>query len=245
MMPRWYATPFVESLLFVASALDHCGVRYVAHKGTLLGALRLQGVLPWDDDADLFVIGENAESLEAKLGSTLREHGFAFTFLTKQYYFWAHPKTIWQRPFAGLTEIGLMTESRESSTGARVFDAHEPQRRIAAEQLLPPIALPLYGTYLPAPRDSEAAVQRYYGDIASVAALASFERPILDPECEAFWRRARPLGGTLDWASISARFRERAHSVRFQLHQGPCTAFWIAGRAQWLATDALRALAEL
>jgi hypothetical protein len=245
MMPQWYATPFVESLLFVASALDHCGVRYVAHRGTLLGALRLQGVLPWDDDADLFVIDENAESLDAKLGSTLREHGFVFTFLKTQYYFWAHPKTIWQRPFAGLTEIGLMTESRDASSGTRVFDAHEPRRTITAQQLLPPITLPFYGTYLPAPRDSEGAMQRYYGDIASAGALASFERPRIEPECDAFWRHARPRGGELDWPAISARFRERAQSVRFQLNQGPCTAFWIAGRAQWLATDALRALAEL
>jgi len=244
MMPRWYATPFVDSLLFVASALEHCGVRYVAHRGTLLGALRLQGVLPWDDDADLFVAGEDAQSLEAKLGATLRDHGFAFTFLPRQYYFWAHPKTIWQRPFAGLTEIGLLTESRDAS-GAIVFDAHEPRRQITADQLLPPIELPFYGTYLRAPRDSEGAMQRYYGELASPAALARFERPPLARECEEFWQRARPRGGALDWPAISARFRERSHSVRFQLNQAPCTAFWIAGRAQWLATDALRTLAEL
>lgn len=244
MMPRWYATPFVDSLLFVASALEHCGVRYVVLRGTLLGALRLQGVLPWDDDSDLFVVGENAESLEAKLGATLREHGFAFKFLAREYYFGAYPNTIWQLPFAGLTEIGLFTESRDAS-GAVLYDVHEPRRRITAEQLLPPTTLPFYATHLPAPRDAQGALHRYYGELASAEALATFERPPIEHECEEFWRRARPLGGSLDWPAISARFKQRANSARFQLHQGPCTAFWIAGRAQWLAADALRTLAEL
>lgn len=244
MMPRWYATPFVDSLLFVASALERCGVRYIAQRGTLLGAVRLHGVLPWDDDADLFVIDENAASLEAKLGPTLRAHGFAFTFREREYYFWAHPQTIWRRPFAGLTEIGLLTASRAAS-GAVVFDAHAPHRMLTAERLLPLTAAPFYSSYLWAPRDSEGVLQRYYGELAAPAALARFERPAIDSACEAFWRRARPLGGSLDWPAISARFQARAHSARFQLAQGPCTAFWIAGRAQWIAADALRALAEL
>lgn len=244
MMPRWYATPFVDSLLFVASALEHCGIRYIAHRGTLLGALRLRGLLPWDDDADLFVVGEDAQSLALKLGAALREHGFAFRFLERPYYFWAHPRTIWQRPFAGLTELGLLTESRDAA-GHVVYDAHEPRRRITAEQLLPEIDLPFYGTYLRAPHDSEGSLARYYGELASPVALARFERPPIARECEAFWRRARPLGGELDWPAISQRFAARAQSLQFQLGQGPCTAFWLAGRAQWLATDALRALAEL
>jgi hypothetical protein len=76
MMPAHVATPFVDALLFTVSLFDELQIRYVAHYGTLLGAVRLGGVAPWDEDADLYILDGDLESLKRRLDPALETHGF-------------------------------------------------------------------------------------------------------------------------------------------------------------------------
>ena len=241
MMPSWFATPFVESLLFVLSAAEHHGIRCIAHKGLLLGALRLEGVLPWDDDSDVFLVDESREDVEAELRGTLERHGFRLRFVERDYYFWAYPRIWLGLPLGGLTELGLLT--RTGTATQAVYDDHEPGRRLTAAEILPLRRYPFHGSYLMGPNQAEVAVDRMYGPLATAEAFARFRRPRLAPGTEEFWHQTRPIDGDVDWERISSRFMERKRSVAFQATQLPCSAWWIANRAYWLGMDGLRTVA--
>ena len=238
MMPSWYATPFAESLLFTASALEHLGMAFIAHKGTLLGALRLGGVLPWDDDADLFLVDAYAEDVSRLLGPLLQEHGFVLRFRSSGYYFSAYPRLAVPLHMGGLTEMGLMT--RTGTDGDIHFDRHEPGRRLSEKELFPIRRIPFYGSHLPGPADSEAAVARMYGALAGPEVMGRFKAPALAAEAVAFWRTARPVDGPQDWEAISRRMRTRSRDPAFHLAQAACSAWYLANRSYWMAVDGLR-----
>ena len=48
----------------VTSVLEAYNVSYVAAEGTLIGALRHGGLVPWDDDADLAILWDQHEEEE-------------------------------------------------------------------------------------------------------------------------------------------------------------------------------------
>lgn len=240
-MPSWFATPVVESLLFVLSALEHHGLPYIAHKGLLLGALRLGGLLPWDDDSDVFLVDASAEDVEKRLGPECRAHGFVLRFRTREHYFFAFPKTILPFPLSGLTELGLLTRTVDG--GVTHFDAHYPPRHLREDELFPLRRIPFYGSYVLGPARAELALDRLYGESASDAVMSRFHAPRIAPSVADFWREARPLDGPLDWPRISERFVERLRSPRFHLSQIPASAWHLVNRSHWVATDMLRGLA--
>jgi LicD family len=241
MMPSWYATPFVESLLFVASVLEHHGLRYIAHRGTLLGALRLGGLLPWDDDADLFLLDADAADVEARLGPVFAAHGFILRFRRPGYYFTAFPRLVVPLHMGGLTELGLMTRTGEGDDV--VYDRHEPRRHLKDAELFPLRRVPFHGSYLSAPNRADVAMERMYGELAAQRVMARFRAPVVHPEVEAFWSEARPVAGDADWDRISARMTERGHALSFHIAQGPCSAWYLANRCYWMAMDGVRAAA--
>ncbi len=56
----------VQTILFemakiIAEALDRHGVKYMISFGSLLGALRHDGFIPWDDDFDFMILEDNYE----------------------------------------------------------------------------------------------------------------------------------------------------------------------------------------
>jgi lipopolysaccharide cholinephosphotransferase len=80
--PLGYVTPpptFVDQLYQLAGAVDEVfnqhAIPYWATCGTLLGAARHGGLIPWDDDVDLCIPVEYSASLEAA-GDDLRARGF-------------------------------------------------------------------------------------------------------------------------------------------------------------------------
>ena len=67
-----------ELLIDVESVFDNLGVNYYLAYGTLLGAKRHHGFIPWDDDVDLFVPRKDFYLLEEKY-NRLAEKSFFFS----------------------------------------------------------------------------------------------------------------------------------------------------------------------
>jgi hypothetical protein len=90
----------VDATLDIAHRMEQAGVSYVADSGTLLGAARDGGMIPWDDDSDLIIPAKD-ENKMSKLVETLppewksikidgfwalfkNKHGHVDIFMTKQ-----------------------------------------------------------------------------------------------------------------------------------------------------------------
>lgn len=200
-MPGYVAANFVENLLFTLSACERAGVRYFAHWGTLLGAHRLEGLCPWDEDADVFLLDEDRASIERKLGDVLRAHGFDLTWDAGGHY-WVRQRPWW----AGQGHVALEFLPRAPAGSPRPdWDPWLPPA-----MLLPLRPYPFYGSWIAGPADAEAVLDRLYGETGRPAAMERFTAPPVPPEARAFWSEAR--AGTLDWEAISARFLQRKRS---------------------------------
>ncbi len=77
-------------------------IEYIMTGGTLLGAIRHQGIIPWDDDADLIVLNEEPDNLLLILNNNLQKYNPHERLISKkhikgnliQVYFKNHPKTM-------------------------------------------------------------------------------------------------------------------------------------------------------
>lgn len=68
-----------KALKEIKQILDEMGITFFLHSGVCLGAIRGNGIIPWDDDLDLgVVIGLNGftKDLVGTMVSTFRENGF-------------------------------------------------------------------------------------------------------------------------------------------------------------------------
>jgi hypothetical protein len=78
-MSRLTPQPVVDQIYLILDALEsvltEIGFPYCTMDGTLLGAVRHGGMIPWDDDADLFIRAEDTAKLSQVAGG-LREYGF-------------------------------------------------------------------------------------------------------------------------------------------------------------------------
>jgi hypothetical protein len=54
--------------------LERHGIRYFAHSGTMLGCIRHQGFIPWDDDVDVMIPEEDVPLL-TELARTIQDFG--------------------------------------------------------------------------------------------------------------------------------------------------------------------------
>lgn len=64
-----------KSLKFIHDTFTKAKIRYFMVGGTLLGALRHNGILPWDDDGDLCIFKEDVPKLR-KLVPYFKKHGY-------------------------------------------------------------------------------------------------------------------------------------------------------------------------
>jgi lipopolysaccharide cholinephosphotransferase len=57
--PENVSLNIVTLMKVFTDALDKYNIPYSLYGGTLLGAVRHKGIIPWDDDADIAVFSDN------------------------------------------------------------------------------------------------------------------------------------------------------------------------------------------
>src|SRR5215216_5431973 len=77
---------FLETLGVLDEFCRAAGLRYFFWAGTLLGAVRHRGVIPWDDDLDLAMPRSDYERFCREFGRSLPENLELFTMETRPEY---------------------------------------------------------------------------------------------------------------------------------------------------------------
>lgn len=75
----------LDILLYVGSICKEHNLRYYLSFGTLIGAIRHKGFIPWDDDIDISMPREDYEKLIVIAGSLLNQRYKILSYTTKGY----------------------------------------------------------------------------------------------------------------------------------------------------------------
>lgn len=222
MMPSYVASNFVDTILFTLALFEQLEIQYVTHYGTLLGAVRLGGVAPWDEDADFCVFDWDFEPLHRRVAPLLAAHGFE-AFIRPE----RDAMIVRQVPWvAGQGHIGI------SLWPGALPDHEDPAQQpwdvyMRHSELHPLRRYAFHGSYVPGPAQPEPVLERLYRETGSLAAMRRFKAPRTSRTRDAFWRRVRPIDGPLDWDAISTDFRARAAS--FPWHASTFPWWWFNG----------------
>lgn len=76
----------LETFKVFVSVCETLRIRYYLLAGTLLGAVRHQGFIPWDDDIDVGILREDYERFLSQAGKLLPSHLFLQTYKTDKGY---------------------------------------------------------------------------------------------------------------------------------------------------------------
>ncbi len=86
----------LEMAVAIRNVLEKYGVPYMITYGTLLGAVRHKGFIPWDDDFDFYIISEQYDEVVDCLRKELPPDIFIEDGKSEPLYFhgWAHAKDV-------------------------------------------------------------------------------------------------------------------------------------------------------
>ena len=86
----------LEMAKSIRDILERHDIPYFITYGTLLGAVRHQGFIPWDDDFDFYLLAESYGQAMMVLNDELPDHLFLENEKTEPLYFhgWAHVKDL-------------------------------------------------------------------------------------------------------------------------------------------------------
>lgn len=76
----------LDMLKELLGVCERHGIRIFADAGTLIGAVREKGFIPWDDDIDMVMLREDYQKLCAVAGSEFKEPLFFQTIYTDRFY---------------------------------------------------------------------------------------------------------------------------------------------------------------
>ena len=71
-----YTVELYKMLKDTSQIFDQYQIKYWADGGTFLGAVRHNGIIPWDDDLDLGILEGSLSKIFIKLKKSLREKGY-------------------------------------------------------------------------------------------------------------------------------------------------------------------------
>jgi hypothetical protein len=166
MMPTSNAALLVECAFVVASIFERAGVSYTIHHGSLLGATRLQGLLPWDIDFDLFVLTDKGRTFDFdRLSSVCSEHGLHIDEIDRGRYFIIRPAlTIGGRlvKLFPVIEVDILKPS-QNERGEAIYDQSATHRKWDGGELEPLRRYPFHGSWLPGPNNPEPVLVRLSG----------------------------------------------------------------------------------
>lgn len=164
----------MRALEITTSALEEAGIGYWMMSGTLLGAVRHGGLVPWDDDADLGYMAAarqtprwaHFKALLASRGARLDENA-ARGSLVKVY--------------VGASSVDLFEcwrdEARQRLVGNAWAERQWPRMMPTFAHMGRGVRLRFEDLMLPAPEDFEAHVKREYGpSVLELACITHFHR---------------------------------------------------------------------
>jgi hypothetical protein len=119
--PQKYVDWIYQMLKDLTEVLDEAGVTYWAEGGTLLGAVRHRGFIPWDDDADIGVPIEEENKLVAlrsrfsTLGYELKKWYYGYKFYPTNGETIPNPEKTFLYPFFDIFLVDWKSGSRKYS----------------------------------------------------------------------------------------------------------------------------------
>ena len=96
-----YKELLIKTMSEFIKVCDRNGIEYIGAYGTVLGAIRHKGLIPWDDDIDVFMTRENYEKF-LRLKKNLVGSGYEIVDLDDKGYYLPFAKfcdsqtTIWE-----------------------------------------------------------------------------------------------------------------------------------------------------
>lgn len=170
-------------MLKVDSILKEAKITYWASWGTLLGAIRHKGLIPWDDDLDIAILEDHVEALN-KLSSLLSENDLTLLKIKKEgnvdYYkiFPTNGKSYpegypWKYPFVDIFPMARFEKDiRYASKRLREDFKDEYFLYEELEELEETKFGPLQ---IPIPRNARNILKRLYGDDWNEIAYAQYD----------------------------------------------------------------------
>lgn len=181
-----------DLMMKVDALLNEYNLTYWATNGTMLGALRHKGLVPWDDDLDICMYMHDMPKL-LSLRDVFKAHGIAITGHRHGWYkaYFIDGKKVeivdmykkkynyqnyfeWTFPSLDIFPVHLDAQNRIHYANQKARDIW-PNEYFLPHELIPPfILLPFGPMNIPVPRNMEDILTRMYGDDWNTVAYCSY-----------------------------------------------------------------------